>query len=194
MSVKFSILALLSEQPRHGYDLKTEFEQRTQCSWPLNIGQVYTTLERLERDRLVQRGQSDSEGKVTYSITEAGKVALQTWFNSPVLPSAPPRDELAIKLALAVTLADINVEAIIQEQRRCLMEVLQNYSLARRHTPDTDLSGQLVLDSLIYSTEAQIRWLDHCEVAVIKAKKQYSGKYVSSKSETGSVEISLTHT
>ena len=50
MSVKHGLLALLCEGPRYGYELKAAFETRTGEAWPLNVGQVYTTLARLERD------------------------------------------------------------------------------------------------------------------------------------------------
>lgn len=104
MSIRHSLLALLQDQPRYGYQLRVEFEDRTGSTWPLNIGQVYTTLDRLERDGLVSNDGGDGEGHVVYSITEAGRAEVQGWFATPVERSNPPRNELAIKLALAVTL------------------------------------------------------------------------------------------
>ena len=47
MAVREGLLALLANGPRHGYQLKTGFESATGGMWPLNVGQVYTTLERL---------------------------------------------------------------------------------------------------------------------------------------------------
>ena len=73
MSIRHSLLALLQDRPRYGYQLRTEFEDRTGSSWPLNIGQVYTTLDRLERDGLVRNDGGDGEGHVIYSITDAGR-------------------------------------------------------------------------------------------------------------------------
>ena len=121
MSVKLSLLALLVEQPRHGYELKSEFDRRTGNSWPLNIGQVYTTLDRLERDGLVTRGDEDPDGRVVYSITEQGRGEVRDWFANPVVMSNPPRNELAIKIALAVTLDGIDVATLVQTQRRASM-------------------------------------------------------------------------
>ena len=54
MSVRHALLALLSEGPKYGLRLRQEFEARTGEMWPLNVGQVYTTLQRLERDGLVE--------------------------------------------------------------------------------------------------------------------------------------------
>ncbi len=72
MSIRHSLLALLQDRPRYGYQLRIEFEDRTGSSWPLNIGQVYTTLDRLERDGLVRKDGADGEGHVIYSITPRG--------------------------------------------------------------------------------------------------------------------------
>ena len=101
MSIRHSLLALLQDRPRYGYQLRTEFEDRTGSSWPLNIGQVYTTLDRLERDGLVRKDGADGEGHIIYSITPEGRAEVHNWFTSPVPRASPPRNELAIKLALA---------------------------------------------------------------------------------------------
>lgn len=178
MSIKHSLLALLQESPRYGYQLRGEFEERTGSTWPLNIGQVYTTLDRLERDALIQKDGDDGEGHVIYSITAAGRTEVMGWFAQPVAASNPPRNELAIKLALALTLDDVDVSAVVQAQRTASMKLLQDYTRQRRAaagSAGTGLAGDpgtgdandaawlLVLDSLIFTTEAEVRWLDHCE-------------------------------
>ena len=104
MSVKYGLLALLGRVPMHGYQLRAEFEQSTGMTWPLNIGQVYSTLSRLARDGLVEETDlADEPGKVVYRLTDAGRTELTTWFTTPVAPAEHPRDELAIKVALALT-------------------------------------------------------------------------------------------
>ena len=103
MSIRQGLLALLEGGPRYGYELRAEFEPRTGGTWPLNVGQVYTTLSRLERDGLVEPAGEDDEGHVIYQLTDAGRAEVITWFATPVAPRGPPRDELAIKLAMAVT-------------------------------------------------------------------------------------------
>lgn len=171
MSIKQCLLALLSERPRHGYELKSEFDRRTGHSWPLNIGQVYTTLERLERDQLVARGEADEEGRVVHSITAAGREAVHEWFASPVVLNNPPRNELAMKLAIAATVPGVDLVGLIQTQRRASVATLQDYTRARRLADPADLAWQLVIESLIHSTEAEVRWLDHCEGAVLRRAK-----------------------
>ena len=169
MSIRHSLLALLQDRPRYGYQLRIEFEDRTGSAWPLNIGQVYTTLDRLERDGLVRKDGADGEGHVIYSITAEGRAEVRSWFASPVPRSSPPRNELAIKLALALTLPGVDVGAAIHAQRAVSIRALQDYTKARRDMAaqqrPTDTARLLVLDSLIFQTEAEVRWLDLCEAA-----------------------------
>lgn len=172
LSIRLSLLALLQDQPQYGYQLRTEFEKRTGTAWPLNIGQVYTTLDRLERDGLVSRQDEDGEGHVVYSITEAGRTELGNWFTAPVARNHPPRNELAIKLALALTLPGVNAKNLIQSQRAASMKALQDYTRLRQGTPGNQRTGDsawpLVLDSLIFQTEAEVRWLDLCEARLVQ--------------------------
>ena len=103
MSVKQALLALLEQGPMYGYQLRAEFEQRTGATWPLNVGQVYTTLTRLERDGLVEAHGRRRRGPRRLPGHRAGRGEVAAWFTTPVARTQPPRDELAIKLALAVT-------------------------------------------------------------------------------------------
>ncbi len=84
MSIRHGLLALLDQGPRYGYQLRTEFEARAGATWPLNVGQVYTTLSRLERDGLVEPAGEDDEGHQFYAATDAGREELRTWFDTPV--------------------------------------------------------------------------------------------------------------
>jgi DNA-binding PadR family transcriptional regulator len=183
MSVRQAFLAMLDEQPMHGYQLRAEFERRTAGTWPLNVGQVYTTLARLERDGLVEASADDTaDGTTTddprrgvrYRVTPLGREEAAAWFTTPVLRGQPPRDELAIKLAVAVTLPGIDVPAVIQQQRSATMAALQDYTRLKRANPTAraDLAWGLVLDSLVFSAEAEIRWLDHCESRLRRTASQ----------------------
>ncbi len=172
MSVRQALLALLEEGPMYGYQLRSEFERRTGATWPLNVGQVYTTLTRLERDGLVSGSGADGEGHVVYEVTDAGRDEVATWFTTPVGRTTPPRDELAIKLALAVTVPGVDIGTVIQQQRSATMTALQDYTRLKRDRTDAtsdDLAWGLVLDSLIFNAEAEVRWLDHCEARLRRA-------------------------
>jgi len=191
MSVKQALLALLEQEPMYGYQLRTEFEQRTGSTWPLNVGQVYTTLTRLERDGLVETtgagedaaaAEGGSHGAI-YRITDAGREEVAAWFTTPVARTQPPRDELAIKLALAVTVPGVDVGRVIQQQRSATMAALQDYTRLKRQGAAAagpagragheqgghELAWSLVLDSLVFAAEAEIRWLDHCEARLRRA-------------------------
>ena len=184
MSIRQAMLAILEQGPMYGYQLRAEFEQRTGATWPLNVGQVYTTLARLERDGLVEQvadatteGASDRDGHVVYRVTEPGRAEVSEWFTTPVSRTQPPRDELAIKLALAVTLPGVDVGTIIQRQRSATIAALQDYTRLKRSgraaTPQEpeDLAWSLVLDSLVFDAEAEVRWLDHCEARLRRAAR-----------------------
>ncbi len=174
MSIRHSLLALLQDQPRYGYELRVEFEERTGAAWPLNIGQVYTTLERLERDGLVSKDGDDGGGHVVYSITDAGLAVVGAWFEGAVDRGSPPRNEIAIKLALAVTLPGVDASAVIQAQRDVSVRALQEHTQARKAVPANQRSADtallLVLDSLIFQAEAEVRWLDLCEARMVQAQ------------------------
>src|SRR6185295_2126809 len=108
---------------------------------PLNIGQVYTTLSRLERDGLVRALPESESGQRPYEITESGQVELTVWFATPISQSDRPRDELAIKLALALTTPGVDVQAVVQTQRTATMRSLQEYTrLKQRSASPTDLA------------------------------------------------------
>lgn len=173
VSIKYGLLALLEREPMYGYQLRTEFDATTGATWPLNVGQVYTTLARLERDGLVTSQGEDDEGRSRYAITEQGRGELATWFDSPVFSSDRPRDELAIKLALAVTTPGVDVAAVIQRQRAATVVAIQD--LTRLKKTADELSWSLVLDSMRYQLDAEVKWLDHCETTLARHARRASG-------------------
>jgi DNA-binding PadR family transcriptional regulator len=169
LSFKHGLLALLAEEPRHGYELKTAFERRTAGQWAINIGQVYTTLQRLERDGLVEAVDSDGDRR-DYRISDAGRKQLADWYAAPVVADAPTRDELTIKVLLAVAAPDVDVTDLLQRQRRASVEQLQAYTRRKaRANPHEDVSFLLMLDALIFRTEADIRWLDAADARISRA-------------------------
>lgn len=200
MSVKFGLLALLATEPMYGARLRAEFEARTGGTWPLNVGQVYTTLGRLERDGLVEStGEADDEGRIEYRLTDAGHQAIAQWWSVPVDRSNTPRDELVIKLALAVTVPGVDVEHVVQTQRTATLRHLRDLTrlkaqardradAARTDRTEDDATGhlaafhaandhawRLVLDNLIFAAEAEVRWLDHVEADLAREATRARG-------------------
>jgi DNA-binding PadR family transcriptional regulator len=169
MSIRNGLLALLEGGPKYGYQLRVEFEAATGATWPLNVGQVYTTLSRLERDGLVEpAGTADEGGKVVYRITAAGRAELAAWFDEPIEHEARPRDELVIKVAMAVATPTVDALAVIDGQRAAAHRAIR--AATRRKAAlngNADLATELVAEAAVFAAEAEIRWLDHCEQVLL---------------------------
>ena len=174
MSVRHSLLALLATEEAHGYGLKAGFEEHTAGAWPLNVGQVYTTLARLQRDGLVEStGTGDERSRHTWRITDAGREALLAWYSAPVVDDPPARDELALKVLLAVAADDVDVSAVIAKQRETTMARLQELTRSKAGAdPDRELPWLLLLDALILKADAEVRWLALCEERLAARKEQ----------------------
>ncbi|HKA70129.1 MAG TPA: PadR family transcriptional regulator, partial [Actinomycetes bacterium] len=155
MSVRHALLALLVEGPKYGLQLRQEFEARTGDVWPLNVGQVYLTLQRLERDELIE---SDGEGadgpQKAYRITRRGNRELTAWLRTPPDLSTPPRDELVIKVLVALRLPGIDVAELLQVHRRSVVELMQRYTYVKAEAAPDDLSLALVADAELFRLEA----------------------------------------
>jgi DNA-binding PadR family transcriptional regulator len=187
MSIRHGLLALLERGQMYGYQLRTAFETETGATWPLNIGQVYSTLTRLERDGLVRALPESDGGQRPYEITDAGRADLALWFATPIERADRPRDELAIKLALAITTPDIDVRSVVQTQRTATMRTLQQYT--RLKGDDSELPWRLVLEAMIFQAEAELRWLDHCEAALVRYTAPAADRPAPAKAKQAAKEI-----
>ena len=143
MSVRDAVLALLSQSASYGYQLKLEFERRTGATWVVNVGQIYQTLERLERDGLVEHLGADDEGHQLYVATDTGRADAQRWLQAPLERPDAPRNELAMKIALASTLEGVDVRAVIQTQRLAVLKQLQELTRSKATTTDPDSADEL---------------------------------------------------
>jgi DNA-binding PadR family transcriptional regulator len=168
--MRHAILALLAGEPRHGYELKQAIEQTFGAAWPpLNIGQVYTTLGRLERDGFVVSclvEQGSRPDKRVYEITEAGRVELAAWIDAPIA-GARLKDEFFTKLVL-LHLPGMNggVEpaALIARQRREYLQQLRGLNeLVLREQVAGNGTVSLLIEGAILHLQADLRWLDLCE-------------------------------
>jgi DNA-binding PadR family transcriptional regulator len=161
MSVRHALLALLSEGPKYGLQLREEFEARTGEVWPLNVGQVYTTLQRLERDGLVESDDTEVAGpQKGFQITDAGERELAGWLRTPPDLASPPRDELVMKVLVAVRVPGTDVHEVIQVHRRYLVQLMQQWTRIKEDEAETDLALALVVDAELFRLDAVIRWLD----------------------------------
>src|SRR5207247_8920977 len=135
------------------------------------------TRSRPERDGLARPLGASDGGQLPYEITDAGHKDLAAWFATPVSRADRPRDELAIKLALALTTPGVDVRAVVQTQRTATMRTLQEYTrLKARADRPGDLSWLLVLDAMLFQAEAEVRWLDHCEASLVRHRPAPGGR------------------
>jgi DNA-binding PadR family transcriptional regulator len=170
MSVRHAMLALLSEGPKYGLQLREEFEARTGEVWPLNGGQVYTTLQRLERDGLVESDGTDEEGpQKGFRISAEGEQELARWLRTPPDLSSPPRDELVMKVLVALYVPSADVQAVIQAHRRYLVELMQQWTRIKEYDAEGDLSMSLAIDAELFRLDSVVRWLDAAEARVNRA-------------------------
>jgi DNA-binding PadR family transcriptional regulator len=164
------LLALVSEGPKYGLQLRHEFEERTGEVWPLNVGQVYTTLRRLERDGFVR---SDDDGvdaqQKGYVITAAGRRELLSWMEAPADESPPPRDELLIKVLVAAQVPNVDVHEVIQKQRRHVLELMQRYTAVKADAGEDEVALAVVVDAQLFRLEAMVRWLDATDARLRRA-------------------------
>jgi DNA-binding PadR family transcriptional regulator len=166
-SVQNALLALLSQRPCHGYELRDLFEAAIGGHWELNSGQIYSSLDRLARDGLVVEEGIERGGgpdKRLWALTDQGKEELTNWFDSPVPRDYRLRDEFYLKLMLALVTQPMNAQHVLLVQRRELFRELHDLT-ARRNLldPRQQLARILLLDSAVMHTEAELRWLDMVE-------------------------------
>lgn len=163
MGIKEGLLAILSRGTAHGYQLKQELESATGEIWHINIGQVYTTLQRLERDGLVDSVDVDRQGRIHYTITDAGSEILGSWMAAPVELAAAGRDEISLKILLAAASSVEEARRVVEVQRGATMAILQDFTALKAADDSPDLAWLLHLDRLVFSAEAELRWLEMVE-------------------------------
>jgi len=164
MSVPHALLALLSEGPKYGLQLREEFEARTGEVWPLNVGQVYTTLQRLERGGLVEaNGAGEDSQHKRFGITTEGEAELANWLRTPPDLASPPRDELVIKVLVALRVPGVDVSALLQVHRRYLVQLMQQWTRIKEQGDEDDLGLDLAVDAELFRLDSVIRWLDSAE-------------------------------
>ncbi|MDO4258182.1 MAG: PadR family transcriptional regulator [Actinomycetaceae bacterium] len=169
MSVRNALLALVSQQPSGVYRLRQMFEEQTCGAWPLNIGQVYQTMQRLERDGHVISHPETHQGRDSeiFELTDSGRQILKQWWSSPVRRERPERDELVMKLAVAAADPTVDVSQLIQDQRRATVQVLRDIVRLKAAADDSEIAWKLILERRTFDLEAELNWLDYVEAGAI---------------------------
>lgn len=170
--LRYALLGLLSAEPRYGYELKAVFEELLGGTWPLNIGQVYTTLARLERDGLVRCEvvpQDLLPDRKVYFLTPEGETELQEWLSRPTQGPIHLREELFIKVLVASVAevggpgsTEVGAPNLIAAQRREHVQALAQIQRLRQD-PALPRPTALLLEAAALRAEADLKWLAVCE-------------------------------
>ncbi len=178
MSVRYALLGLLAQRPRHGYELHAAFEavMGGEENWDVKPAQIYSTLARLqESEHIVEESDNadgDSADRRVYAITEKGQADLSVWFNTPVTREHQ-RDEVFAKLMLASATEVAQPRKVLQIQRARFYQDLHALTAQRSKVdPQKDLAHILLLDSAVMHIEADLRWLDMVDARLDEIKRQ----------------------
>lgn len=177
MSVRFALLGLLAQRPRHGYELHSAFEALVggEDHWDVKPAQIYTTLARLEEGGWVAYegvGQESGPEKYIYAVTQEGRAALVTWLYAGI-EREHSRDEFFLKLMLALLTGEAKPAQLIQAQRAALYKDLHLVTEQRNASnPQRELARILLFDKAIMHLEADLRWLDILEARLEEVKRQ----------------------
>jgi DNA-binding PadR family transcriptional regulator len=166
--MRMPLLALLAKEPAHGYELKSQLEQVFGEAYPTpNIGQIYVTLQRLERDGLVRSQdvvQSARPNKRVYELTDSGREAVLGWIDKT---SEGPRvrDEFFMKLALSKLAGASDQLGLINRQRRHYLTQMRSLSelavVADRRIP------RLLIEGAMLHLQADLDWLQRCQEELV---------------------------
>lgn len=161
LSVGHALLALLSEGPKHGLQLRAEFAARTGEVRPVPAGQVCAGLQQLERDGLAESDGAGADGPLkSFRITADGERELAGWLRTPPELAAPPHDELATKILLALRVPGTDVPGLVQAHRRHVVELMQQWNRIKQRNAGHDLRLVLAVDAQLFWLDSVIRWLD----------------------------------
>lgn len=177
MAVREGLLVLLAEGERYGYQLKTDWEAATGGAWTINVGQIYSTLDRLVRDGLVELTETDhGDGpQKLYTLTHAGAAELHDWWAAPPATSPIPRDGLVVKVLLAVRAGPDHGLEVVTRHRTALTQSLQQLRRQMRTRDATDLAQAMVDDAMVTRIDADLRWLDQVEQRLIRSRAFTNG-------------------
>lgn len=164
--MRLSLLALLAKEPAHGYELKQALEQIFGSAYPPpNIGQIYVTLGRLEKDGLVRSvdvEQANRPNKKVYYITAAGLERLAAWVEEPT-EGPRLRDEFFMKLVLAPRTGIADRLALINRQRRHYLGLMRELNDLAERTPRANRVAHLLIEGAMLHLQADLDWLERCQ-------------------------------
>ena len=159
MAIGTTFLGLLEGGPRHGYDLKRAYDERFGTDRPLSYGQVYATLARLLKNRLVAIDAVEPGAgpeRKRYAITPAGVTDVERWLSEPEKPEPYLQRTLYAKVVLAL-LTGRGAQALLDAQRAEHLRLMRELTQRKQ---DGDVADQLICDHALFHLEADLRWLE----------------------------------
>jgi DNA-binding PadR family transcriptional regulator len=162
LSLKYGVLGLLKAEPLHGYEVKNRFESMLGGTWEVNVGQIYTTLQRLERDRLIRPvGPRGDRGKQLYQLSAEGQKALDQWLSEPDSGPQQLHEDIYVKLLLATRIANGELQPMLARQKRAYLQRLRDLNrLEERARRDGRIDLARLVRGALLHTEADLKWID----------------------------------
>ena len=158
------LLALLAGEASHGYQLRARLALALgPLAGALNDGQVYVTLNRLEKSGLLAStrvGQADRPDRKVYELTPAGRKRVAAWLNDTSWPKPAPA-EFHLKLVAAAAAGLADPVGIVDLQRRELLTGLAQAQRAALAEPNGSVAA-LLLEGVVLRLQADLRWLEAC--------------------------------
>jgi DNA-binding PadR family transcriptional regulator len=158
------LLALLAKEASHGYELRARLQLALgPLAEALNAGQVYVTLNRLDKAGLVtsQRvGQSDRPDRKMYELTADGRERVAEWLADTSWPKPAPA-EFHLKLVAAAAAGLADPVRIVDAQRHAVLAGLAAAQRAALNEPDGSVAA-LLLEGVVLRLQADLRWLEAC--------------------------------
>jgi len=173
LSLKYEVLELLKGEPLHGYEVKNSFEAMLGGTWDVNIGQIYTTLQRLERDGLVRPvGSRGDRGKLLYELSPEGHKALDQWLAQPDFGPQQLHEDIYVKLLLATRIANGDLQGMLARQKRAYLQRLRDLNrLEERARRDGRIDLARLVRGALLHTEADLKWMDELSSERFGAEK-----------------------
>ncbi len=163
MSTGHVLMGLLVSGERHGYDLKREHDEVFAGAKPLAFGQVYATLERLQKKQHVEAVEVervDGPDRTVFAITAEGRSELDRWLAEVEAPAPHVANPLAVKATIALLVgSEDQARGYLAEQRAAHLERMRHFT-KRKTDPAASITEVLAADYAIAHLDADLQWLD----------------------------------
>jgi len=183
MAIKHVLLAILAEEPTHGYELKKRIDETLGSLWSLQQAQIYNNLRLLEKAELIELdariAQANLPDQKHFRLTETGQTELTSWLSSPVPSNRQFKDDFYLKLITLIrvccpqkppsspkdpAVVHQQLNDLLWQQREAHLRHLRGLEKAFSQAEiEGDIMTATLLEGAILHTEADLTWLDRCE-------------------------------